>query len=78
VWRVHPPFRTVVTVCGLTVTGVLPGAPRMPAGSIAISGNVRRLSCDDALELADALLLVVMRMDVVVDERYGGPRNEED
>jgi len=37
------------------------------------SGDVRRLSCGEALELVDALLLVVTRMDAVVEERHGTP-----
>lgn len=67
----HPEFRTGAAFGELTVTGVLPAATRPPVGSIAISGDVRRLSCDQALELADALLLVVTRMDVVAEQRYG-------
>jgi hypothetical protein len=63
----HPEFRTEVTVGEVTVTGVLPGTAR--PRSIAIGGDVHRLSCDQALELADALLLVVMRMDIVAEER---------
>jgi hypothetical protein len=67
----HPAFRTAVEVCELRVTGVLPGTPRPSGGVIAISGDVRRLSSDQALELVDALLLVVTRMDVVAEERDG-------
>jgi hypothetical protein len=66
----HPQFRTVVAVGEVTVTGALPCTARALAGSIAIGGDVRYLSCDEALELVDALLLVVARMDVVVEERY--------
>jgi hypothetical protein len=73
---IHPDFRTVVTVCHLTVTGVLAGTARPPMDSIAISGDVQRLSCDEALELVDALLLVVTRMDVVAEERYGATTDE--
>jgi hypothetical protein len=62
-------FRTEVAVCGLTVKGVLPSTVRPQGGAIAIGGNVQRLSCDQALELVDALLLVVTRMDVVAEER---------
>lgn len=65
----HPEFRTVVAIAGVTVIGVLPGTAR-PVGSIAISGDVHRLSCDQALELVDALLLAVTRMDVIAEERY--------
>jgi hypothetical protein len=71
----HAEFRSRVTVGELTVTGVLPAVPRLrdparlPEGSIAIAGDVQRLSCDDALELVDALLLVVLRMDEVAEER---------
>ncbi len=64
----HPQFRTEVPVGELTVTGVLPCTARALAGSIAIGGDVRFLSCDEALELVDALLLVVARMDVVVEQ----------
>jgi hypothetical protein len=67
---IHPVFRTEVAVCDLTVTGVLPGTVRPQGGTIAIGGDVRRLSCDEALELVDALLLVVTRMDVVAEERH--------
>jgi hypothetical protein len=67
----HPEFRTQVVVGQMTVTGVLAGA--CTEGSVAISGDVRRLSCDEALELVDALLLVVTRMDDVAEERYGTP-----
>jgi hypothetical protein len=66
----HPEFRTEVTVAGMTVTGVLSATARPPAGSIEINGDVHRLSCDHALELVDALLLVVTRMDLVLEERY--------
>jgi hypothetical protein len=62
-------FRTEVAVCGLTVKGVLPSTVGPQGGAIAIGGNVQRLSCDQALELVDALLLVVTRMDVVAEER---------
>jgi hypothetical protein len=71
--RVRPSeFRTQVLVGQVMVTGVLPGAA-WTEGSVAISGDVRRLSCDEALELVDALLLVVTRMDVVAEKRYGTP-----
>jgi len=63
-------FRTEVAVCELTVTGVLPRTVRPLGGVIAIGGDVDRLSCDQALELVDALLLVVTRMDVVAEERH--------
>ena len=66
----QPEFRTEVAVAGVTVTGVLPATARPPVGSIAISGDVHRLSCDHALELVDALLLVVTRMDTILEERY--------
>jgi hypothetical protein len=66
----HPEFRTEVAVAGVTVTGVLPATARPPVGSIAISGDVHRLSCDHALELVDALLLVVTRMDLVLEARH--------
>lgn len=73
---VPPAFRTVVTVCGLRVTGVLAGMAWSPVDSIAISGDVQRLSCDEALELVDALLLVVTRIDVVAEECYGATTDE--
>jgi hypothetical protein len=63
----HPEFRTQVVVGQVMVTGVLAGAST--EGAVAISGDVRRLSCGEALELVDALLLVVTRMDDVVEER---------
>lgn len=64
-------FRTVVAVAELTVTGMLPAAARPQVeGSVAISGDVQRLSCDEALELVDALLLVVTRIDAVAEERH--------
>ena len=63
-------FRTNASVCGLMVTGVLAGMAWPPVESIAVNGNVQRLSCDEALELADALLLVVIRMDGFVKDRY--------
>lgn len=66
----HSEFRTEVAVAGVTVTGVLPATARPTGGSIAISGDVSRLSCDLALELVDALLLVVTRMDIILEERY--------
>jgi hypothetical protein len=72
--RAEPLFRTEVAVCHLTVTGVLTVRP--PVDSIAIGGDMQRLSCDEALELVDALLLVVTRMDVVVEERYGATTDE--
>lgn len=68
----QPEFRTQVVVGQAMVTGVLPGAAWVE-GSLAISGDVRRLSCSEALELVDALLLVVTRMDVVAEERHGTP-----
>jgi hypothetical protein len=78
----HSEFRTTVAVGELTVTGVLPGTARQPVGSIAIGGDVHRLSCDQALELVDALLLVVLRMDDVAEERYSATaratRDDED
>jgi hypothetical protein len=64
---VHPEFRTEVAVGEVTVSGLLSGTT--PVGSIAVSGDVHRLSCDEALELVDALLLVVTRMDLVAEER---------
>jgi hypothetical protein len=67
----HAVFRTEVAVCGLAVKGVLPSPVPAQGGAIAIGGNVQRLSCDQALELVDALLLVVTRMDVVAEERCG-------
>jgi hypothetical protein len=69
----HPAFRTEVAVRQLTVTGVLPSTVPPQGGVIAIGGDVHRLSCDQALELIDALLLVVTRMDVVAEERFRGP-----
>jgi hypothetical protein len=78
----HPEFRTEVAVAGVTVTGVLPATARPPMGSIAITGDVHRLSCDHALELVDALLLVVTRMDIILEERYSatttGDRDRSD
>jgi hypothetical protein len=75
-------FRTEVAICELTVTGVLPGAVGPHGGTIAIGGDVHGLSCDEALELVDALLLVVTRMDVVAEERHSAttdtPRDRED
>jgi len=71
----HPAFRTEVAIAGVTVRGVLPGTARLPVGSIAVSGDVHRLSCDQALELVDALLLVVTRLDVVAEERYSVTTN---
>ena len=65
-----PEFRTAVAVGGLTVTGVLPGTARPPVAAIAICGDVHRLTSAQALELVDALLLVVLRMDDVAEERY--------
>jgi hypothetical protein len=67
----HPEFRTQVVVGQVMVTGVIPGA--CTEGAVAITGDVRRLSCDEAFELVDALLLVVTRIDVVAEERYGTP-----
>lgn len=68
----HPEFQTDVTVAGgaVVVTGVLPGTARLPVGSVDISGDVRGLTSDEALELADALLMIVMRMDTMAEERY--------
>jgi hypothetical protein len=72
----HPEFRATVTVGELTVTGVLPGTSRqtdavqLPEGSIAIAGDVQHLSCDDALQLVDALMLVVLRLDGATEERH--------
>jgi hypothetical protein len=63
-----PEFRTVVAIAGITVTGVL-SDPSRQEGSIAISGDVHTLCCDQALELVDALLLVVMRIDVAAEKR---------
>jgi hypothetical protein len=68
--RIEPVFRTEVSVCELTVTGVLAGIAGPPLDSIAVGGNVQGLSCDEALELVDALLLVVTRMDEFVEGRY--------
>ena len=65
-----PEFRTAVAVGGLTVTGVLPGTARPPVAAVAIFGDVHRLTSAQALELVDALLLVVLRMDDVAEERY--------
>jgi hypothetical protein len=83
----QPAFRTTVSIGELTVTGVLPcrsqlpDTAQMPVGSIAIGGDVRHLSCDHALELVDALLLVVLRMDGVAEEhdsaRTSANRNRE-
>jgi hypothetical protein len=52
---------------------VLPGTVWRPQGSIAISGDVRRLWRDQAGELADALRLVGERMDACAQQRYGSP-----
>jgi hypothetical protein len=69
---VHPEFRTVVAVAGgLAVTGVLPGTAWRPEGTIAISGELGHLWRDQARELADALALVVERMDACAQQRYG-------
>jgi hypothetical protein len=68
----NPEFRTQVVVGQVMVTGVLPGGAPTD-GSVAVSGDVRGLSCDEALELVDALLLVVTRMDAVAEERSGTP-----
>jgi hypothetical protein len=69
---VHPEFRAVVAVAGgVSVAGVLPGTVWRPEGSIAISGDVRRLRRDQAGELADALRLVGERMDACAQQRYG-------
>ncbi len=66
-------FRTVLPLRGLTVTAAL--ADPLSPGSIAITGDVRKLDCDQALQLSDALLLAVMRMDVA--EAGGQPRGRE-
>jgi hypothetical protein len=42
-----------------------------PEGSIAVSGDVRRLWRDQACELADALRLVGERLDACARQRYG-------
>jgi hypothetical protein len=55
------------------MTGVLPVTASRPTGSVAATGDVQRLSCDQALELVDALLLVVTRMDAMAEERLGAP-----
>lgn len=68
---VHPEYRTEVAAGVLTVTGVLPFTAPQPTGSVAVTGDVHRLSCDQALELVDALLLVVSRMDAVAEECLG-------
>jgi hypothetical protein len=69
---VHPEFRTVVAVAGgVSVTGVLPGTEWRPEGGIVVSGDVSRLWRDQAGELAEALRLVVERMDVCAQQRYG-------
>jgi hypothetical protein len=65
----HAEFRTDVPVGEVTVTGVLPSTEWPPVGSIAVGGDVDRLSCDQALELADALLLVVARLDEIAEQR---------
>lgn len=68
-------FRTVLPLPGLTVTAVL--ADPLSPGSIAITGDVRNLDCDQALQLSDALLLAVLRIDAAVaraDPRGRGPR----
>jgi hypothetical protein len=54
----------------VAVTGVLPGTAWRPEGSIAISGDVKNLWRDQADELADALRLVVERMDACSQQRY--------
>ena len=70
-----PEYRTTVAIGRLTVTGVLPGPSRLRDVArprepwIAIGGYVHHMTCDRALELADALLLVVLRMDGVAEER---------
>jgi hypothetical protein len=81
----HAEFRIRLPVGELTVTGVLPAtSPRRdreqpPMGSVSIAGDVQHLSCDEALELADALLLAVMRVDDVEEERHKtDDRNGED
>jgi hypothetical protein len=53
------------------VTAVL--ADPLSPGSIAITGDVRNLDCDQALQLADALLLAVMRIDLAVAGQSRGP-----
>lgn len=67
---VYPPFRTVVEVGELVVSGWLPGMAWRPAGSLAIRGDVSFLSRGRARELADALVVVAARMDTCADERY--------
>jgi hypothetical protein len=44
--RLEPVFGTDVPVCRLTVSGVLAGTAGPPLDSIAIRGDVQRLSCD--------------------------------
>ena len=62
-------FRTAVQVGELvTVSGWLPGMAWRPAGAITVRGDVTFLACARARELADALVLVVARMDAVADE----------
>jgi len=70
---VHPEFRTEVPAGVLTVTGVLPVTASRPTGSVAVIGDLQRLSCDQTLELVDAPLLVVARMDAVMEECLGAP-----
>ena len=65
----HAEFRTEVAVGEVTVTGVLPSTEWPLVGTVAVGGNVDRLSCDQALELADALLLVVARIDEFAERR---------
>jgi hypothetical protein len=66
---VHPEFRTQVAVSGAMVTGVLSGTAGPAPDAIAVSGDVQRLSCEQALELADALMLIVLRIDAVTQAR---------
>jgi hypothetical protein len=60
----------VAVAGGLSVTGVLPGTAWRPEGTIAISGELGHLWRGQAGELADALHLVVERMDVCAQQRY--------
>jgi hypothetical protein len=49
---------------------MLPGTAWRPEGSIAVSGDVSGLWRGQAGELADALLLVIERMDACAQQRY--------